>query len=107
MHRYAVFPDAREDAELVAQGKSLEQEVYNALPGLFRAVAPVLEPPRIACSVPSATPTSMVLAGRDIGEPQASAMGRFGDMNAYRMSSEPGVGARIRITPSRLFDTMV
>ena len=42
----------REDAELVAQGKSLEQEVYTRRLGCSTA-APVLKPPRIACRVPS------------------------------------------------------
>ena len=42
----------RQDAELVAQGKRLEQQVYApCLAG--RAVAAVLEPLRIACRVPS------------------------------------------------------
>ena len=42
----------REDAELVAQGKSLEQEVYTRA-WAARAVAAVLKPLRIVCSVPS------------------------------------------------------
>ena len=59
---------AREDAELVAQGKSHEQEVYTRC-RTARAVA-ALKPPRITCRVPSGDPNVKVFAGRDIGESQ-------------------------------------
>ena len=43
----------REDAELVAQGKRLKQEVSIRVALAARPAAPVLKPPRIAFRVPS------------------------------------------------------
>jgi hypothetical protein len=59
-----------EDAELVAQGKSLEQEVSARRPSLsVRSTRPDDSSHRLVECRP-ATPTSTNLAGRNIGEAQ-------------------------------------
>jgi hypothetical protein len=60
-----------EDAELVAQGKSLEQEVSTRRPGRSDR-SPVLMTARIACRVPTGDANvNDFLVGRNIGEAQA------------------------------------